>query len=258
MPHKKIETLTTQFQEQGKGTTTTTEVTVFTPHLDLTLKTESILLEEFKYAALVASAAHEARSRMFNLYLILAGILVSGLGTLDSQYNAQKTPSTAFIWIAVVVLFLASVFSIGFFIRLLDLSCKYRDGILSMNAIKEFYIEKMPWMKNAFRWRIKREDQQQQELPIFGNFPGTTFLMGAAIAILGSLYLVASLEITFDRIHSLGPLINFPFIVTKGFAIGVICGLAMLFGYFLYYRSSVSRSKKECTDLYSSVTPNVD
>ncbi len=48
--------------------------------LDATLKLENMLLEEFNYASLTAYQSMEDRTRMFNLYLLLVGVLATGLG----------------------------------------------------------------------------------------------------------------------------------------------------------------------------------
>ena len=50
--------------------------------LDMTLKIENMLLEEFSYASTTAYQAMEDRARMFNLYLLLVGIVISALGVV--------------------------------------------------------------------------------------------------------------------------------------------------------------------------------
>src|SRR5271166_327303 len=50
--------------------------------LDAGLSLENMLLEEFNYAGVTAYQAMEDRARMFNLYLLLVGILASGLGAV--------------------------------------------------------------------------------------------------------------------------------------------------------------------------------
>src|ERR1051326_2388822 len=46
------------------------------------LNIENMLLEEFNYASVTAYQAMEDRARMFNLYLLLVGVVASGLGAL--------------------------------------------------------------------------------------------------------------------------------------------------------------------------------
>lgn len=55
--------------------------------LDTTLKLENMLLEEYNYAKLTAYQAMEDRTRIFKLYLLLIGILASGLGAVY-QFNS--------------------------------------------------------------------------------------------------------------------------------------------------------------------------
>src|SRR6266478_4752570 len=58
------------------------KVTDVNEKLDINLKIENMLLEEFNYAGVTAYQAMEDRARMFNLYLLLVGVVASGLGAL--------------------------------------------------------------------------------------------------------------------------------------------------------------------------------
>ncbi len=49
---------------------------------DSGLKIESMLLEEFNYASTTAYQAMEDRARMFNMYLLVVGILGSAFGAI--------------------------------------------------------------------------------------------------------------------------------------------------------------------------------
>jgi hypothetical protein len=61
--------------------------------LDTTLNIENILLEEFNYASLTAYQAMEDRARMLNLYLLLVGALVSGMGAVYQFGGSMRTYS---------------------------------------------------------------------------------------------------------------------------------------------------------------------
>jgi hypothetical protein len=57
-----------------------------------------------------------------------------------------------------VVLAISSILSFGFFVRLLDLARDYRDNLITMNLIKEFYIQRigprLPELAAAFYKRL--------------------------------------------------------------------------------------------------------
>jgi len=92
-----------------------------------TLHAESILLEEFNYVSVTLYQLKEERSRLFNLYLLIVGILASGLGTIAALYptqvitvtnqygyNLQNTQIKDSLVLASVVLIGMSFLSFGF------------------------------------------------------------------------------------------------------------------------------------------------
>ena len=124
---------------------------------DSGLKIENMLLEEFNYAATTAYQAMEDRARMFNMYLLVVGILGSAFGAI---YPLGGGAARSFIQpIAAVVLFAAGVAGIAFFVLLIRLRQAFRQSLITMNVIKEFYIrefqKQMPSVVYAFRWRLK-------------------------------------------------------------------------------------------------------
>ena len=124
---------------------------------DSGLKIENMLLEEFNYAATTAYQAMEDRARMFNMYLLVVGILGSAFGAI---YPLGGGAARSFIQpIAAVVLFSAGVAGIAFFVLLIRLRQAFRQSLITMNVIKEFYIrefqKQMPSVVYAFRWRLK-------------------------------------------------------------------------------------------------------
>lgn len=124
---------------------------------DSGLKIENMLLEEYNYAATTAYQAMEDRARMFNMYLLVVGILGSAFGAI---YPLGGGAARSFIQpIAAVVLFAAGVAGIAFFVLLIRLRQAFRQSLITMNVIKEFYIrefqKQMPNIIYAFRWRLK-------------------------------------------------------------------------------------------------------
>ncbi len=72
------------------------KVTHAVDKLDTTLNIENMLLEEFNYASVAAYQAMEDRARMFNIYLLLIGVIASGLGAiyqLGGSANSYLRPA---------------------------------------------------------------------------------------------------------------------------------------------------------------------
>jgi hypothetical protein len=148
--------------------------------LDTTLKLENMLLEEFNYASLTAYQSMEDRTRMFNLYLLLVGVLASGLGVvyqLSGSIGIYSRP------LAITILLIAGIVGVAFFTKLIRLRQAWRESVICMNVIKEFYIQQfkqqMPRVERAFRWRLKT-------IPAGERFGSTTFVVCATVALLDS------------------------------------------------------------------------
>lgn len=124
--------------------------------LDSGLKIENMLLEEYNYAATTAYQAMEDRARMFNMYLLVVGILGSAFGAV---YPLGGVTRAIIQPIAAIVLFAAGVAGIAFFVLLIRLRQAFRQSLITMTVIKEFYIrefqQQMPAIVHAFRWRLK-------------------------------------------------------------------------------------------------------
>ena len=148
--------------------------------LDATLKLENMLLEEFNYASLTAYQSMEDRTRMFNLYLVLVGVLASGLGVVYQHSGSISNYSRP---LAIALLLLAGIVGIAFLTKLIRLRQSWRESVICMNAIKEFYIQQfrqqMPWIEHAFRWRLKT-------IPAGERFGSTTFVVCSTVALLES------------------------------------------------------------------------
>jgi hypothetical protein len=122
------------------------------------LKAESILIEEFNYAGVVAYQAREDSANLINVYLLATGALATGLGVMTSVYSAGTRVTIGFIGVTALVIF--ALFSFAFFARFLGLEEEYRDGAQAMGIIREFYIYAlrgaMPEIELAFHWRMRR------------------------------------------------------------------------------------------------------
>ena len=148
--------------------------------LDATLKLENMLLEEFNYASLTAYQSMEDRTRMFNLYLLLVGVLASGLGVV---YQLSGSISIYSRPLAIALLLIAGIVGVAFFTKLIRLRQAWRESVICMNVIKEFYIQQfrrqMPRVERAFRWRLK-------SIPAGERFGSTTFVVCSTVALIES------------------------------------------------------------------------
>jgi len=123
---------------------------------EITLKAENILLEEFEHASAAAYQAKDSTASLLNLYLLATAALATGGGVLLSSYSRSNMLTITLV--VAVVLVISSILSFGFFVRLLDLARDYRDNLITMNLIKEFYIQRigprLPELPAAFYKRL--------------------------------------------------------------------------------------------------------
>ncbi|HEU0027243.1 MAG TPA: hypothetical protein VFQ25_09020 [Ktedonobacterales bacterium] len=146
------------------------------------LKAESILIEEFNYAGVVAYQAREDSANLINVYLLATGALATGLGVMASVYSVGTQVTIGFIGVTALVIF--ALFSFAFFARFLGLEEEYRDGAQAMGIIREFYIyalrDAMPEIELAFHWRMRRR-------PLGATLAGGSPLVAWVIALLSGL-----------------------------------------------------------------------
>jgi hypothetical protein len=168
---------------------------------DLQLHPEPLLLEEFSHASVVAYQANGDRTNLLNLYLLLAGVIATAAGISASAAFAANTigPLLAII----VGLVLAGILSFGFFMRLIALSDQYLEALLTMNVIKEVYIQELRGqttvLERALRWRLTA-------LPGGGKLrsSGATLFIGSIIAVVGSFYFAVATELLYHYTQGFG------------------------------------------------------
>lgn len=151
------------------------------PSRDGSLRLENMLLEEFNYASVTAYQAQEDRARMFNLYLLLIGVLGSALAAIYQIGGGLKAFAGE---LAIALLLVAGLMGVAFFTKLIRLRQAWRESVLAMSVIKEYYIrefsESAPHAVHAFYWRLKT-------LPAGEKPTSTTAVVCATVASLGSL-----------------------------------------------------------------------
>ncbi len=152
-----------------------------TTSFDTSLKLENMLLEEFNYASVTAYQAQEDRARMFNLYLLLIGVLGSGLAAVYQLGGGLKAFAGE---LSIALLLVAGLMGVAFFVKLIRLRQAWRESMLAMTLIKEYYIREFsktaPLGVRAFYWRLKT-------LPTGEKRGSTTFVVCATVATLGNM-----------------------------------------------------------------------
>jgi len=141
---------------------------------NLNLTPEEILKLEFEYAQETAEQANNDRVSILNLYLLLVGgvgSIIVGLG----QSADFSLPSSVYFGV------FALLGIIGFFMgfKLVRLRQAWYDSVLTMNRIKDFYLEKFPDLTSAFRWRT-------HTLPPPDKVATITFNLALLVAIIDS------------------------------------------------------------------------
>jgi hypothetical protein len=193
--------------------------------LDASLKIENMLLEEFNYVGVTAYQAIEDRARISSFYYILVGVLASGLAAI---YQLSGGTHNVPLFLIAILLVVGALISICFFVTLIRLRQAYKESLISMNVIKEFYIEQfkqqIPAIEQAFRWRL-------HTMPKGERIGSVTFMIAYLNAIIGSLCLAGAVFIFTEQ-----PLSGSGAIILA-FAIFIIAVLVHTF----YYRKSLSK-----------------
>ncbi|HEX6541346.1 MAG TPA: hypothetical protein VF040_06305 [Ktedonobacterales bacterium] len=206
--------------------------------LDGSLKIENMLLEEFNYASTTAYQAMEDRARMFNMYLLVVGILGSAFGAIYPLGGAV----TSFIQpIAAVVLFAAGIAGIAFFVLLIRLRQAFRQSLITMSVIKEFYIrefqQQMPTVQHAFRWRLKG-------IPAGERAGSATFIVCHMVGFIGALCFAGCVFMTNELLHDRLPRTQFITSgqsgITQSILLALVAFLITMVGMVAYYRRALN------------------
>jgi len=211
---------------------------------DTVLKAESILLEEFNAASVAAYQAREESASLINIYLLAAGALATGLGILASNYTPTSKLTVTLVQVA--VLGIATLFSFAVFVRHLDLGGEYRDGLLAMNVIKEFYIGRLglqlPQINAAFYRRLA-------DVPWRHALGAGAAVMSCAIALLGGLAAAGTVGLS-RQLWAIATDTAAPYLtelqvsgITLPYFWEVLAGAIALILQFIYYRLSTRESR---------------
>jgi protein-S-isoprenylcysteine O-methyltransferase Ste14 len=109
---------------------------------------------EFEYARTTASEAMQDRHTMINFYLLVAGVVASGVvAVLGQNTELPKAAGTVLLWLLCGIGWL-------YFLKLIRFRQAWHDSARAMNQIKDFYIQhakdfEPDVLRDAFRWKIE-------------------------------------------------------------------------------------------------------
>lgn len=147
------------------------------------LHAEHILLQEFNRANVTAYQLRDERTRTFNAALVQTGIVISALTALESVYILH--PLGSLTGVGILASLYSVVSSFVYFARLFVLGTRIQDSMITMNVIKEFYIQQLhrqvPQLDQAFHWRLSdtRAIGQSDRMPL---------LMSLSVSLAGSAF----------------------------------------------------------------------
>ncbi len=216
--------------------------------LNTILNIENMLLEEFNYASVTAYQAMEDRARMFNLYLLLVGVVASGLGALYQLGGSVGIYSRP---LAVTLLLIAGMIGATFFVKLIRLRQAWRESVICMNVIKEFYIQQfrrqMPQVERAFRWRLKT-------IPAGERLGSTTFIVCSTVALLESVCFAGAAFVGTNSVPILSSRV-YPYIIAVVIFAIVLLLNVLYFQHSLNVHNEQSVIEEQAEELEMSMTP---
>jgi hypothetical protein len=196
---------------------------------DTSLKMENMLLEEFNYAGVTAYQAMEDRARISSFYYILVGVLASGMAAI---YQLSGGTHNVPLPLVATLLVIGALISICFFVTLIRLRQAHKESLLSMNKIKEFYLEQfkqqMPAIEHAFRWRLAT-------MPKGERIGSVTFMIASLNAIIGSLCLAGAVFILTEQ----------PLTGPGAFILAVAVLIIAVLVHIFYYRYALSKESDQ-------------
>jgi hypothetical protein len=189
-----------------------------------TLNIESILIEEFNYASVTAYQAVEDRARYTNFFFLTLGIVVSALGAISQIGGGTRSNSLP---VVTILLLGVSILNINFFVGYVRTRQAYKESLICMTTIKEFYIRKferqMPEIKYAFRWRFATMAKGER----IGSL---TFMSSALSVFLGSLCLAGAVFIFTEQ----------PFSASVAYILALAIFFIAVSVHIFYYREALS------------------
>lgn len=173
------------------------------------LHAEEILKLEFDYARQTANQAQTDRTVIVNLYLLLVGgigSLLLAVASLAPENRLNFPPQAlALLFVVLGVLGVLTLF------KLIRLRQAWYDSVRTMNAIKDYYLQRFPELEAAMRWRT-------HTIPPLGKAWTITFILALMVALLDSIAFTAAMHLTELRGGAAGLALD---AIIFGFAFGI-------------------------------------
>lgn len=112
------------------------------------LTPDEMLQKEFNYIAQNAFQANEDRSRVTSFYFVTVGTFVAAI--LGTQFEPENTTVSFAFFILFTVLTIMGALTLA---QLARLRAAWHEAAEAMNQIKEYYIEHLPEIAPAIKWR---------------------------------------------------------------------------------------------------------
>jgi hypothetical protein len=204
------------------------------PTLDTTIALGDMLLEEYKQAGKSALATLDDRTQLFNNYLFLtAGFAAAAFGAI-SQLSKDGTVER-FMPLIILTLLIIGFLGIVFFMQVLRLRLAYRQSVVAMDKIRDYYIlqfqKAVPDIARAFYWH-------QDLTPSSERLRSISFLIAYVIAFMDSLFLAGAVFLSYQT-YLAGDQFNAsePF----GFLLAGTVFMLLALVHSIYYRSILNK-----------------
>ena len=209
-----------------------------TPLQDNQLHIETMLIEEYRYAAQVATQALTDRDHVVEQYLLVFGAAV--VAAIAAVYQLSQVGAQDSIPAVLLGFFLAvGVLGTGVFISLARRRAAFNDSQLTMTVIKEFYIQKfkedVPSVTHAFRWRLTG-------IPHRDRIGSISFLYSYTVAFLSASCLAGAAIVSYLLVRTaMAGHTDFLYAAPE-YVVGAVTFTGLLLLYLRAYRSQMKRS----------------
>ncbi len=158
------------------------------PTVEPFLEPGEILGWEFDYASKTASESMQDRHTMVNFYLIITGVVASGvIGLLSSNTDLPTADGTVLLWVLCLVGWL-------YLLKLIRLREAWYDSALAMNEIKKFYIQhakQLPagLLRTAFYFKPETLPRPDKKWTVFFYSASLLGLLNSVAFVIGGVLL---------------------------------------------------------------------
>ena len=167
-----------------------------------TLPASEVLGWEFAYASTTASEAMTERHGVVNIYLLAAGVVISGVAAVLSLDTEPAVPAAA----GTLLLWLLCLIGWVYFLAILRLRQAWRESATAMNQIKDFYIQHASGFPDgalgaAFRWKSETLPRAGKKWTVYFYSAMLIALLNSGAYVVGGLLLAPQAPYEFEWYH---------------------------------------------------------